>query len=95
MRPMKLRDVFVDAMPMEKGRDRSPIHRNLPLAIKLPAHLGLEPLQELLRRRAVKSDVDLAGVRIDPELLHLWFLRKDSRHARINVVVRSRFHILL
>src|SRR2546427_8876296 len=95
MRTMKFRYVVVNPMSVKQRGGCIRLHRNLPLAIKLSAHLHLDPLKKLERWRAVKSDIDLAGVRVDPELLHFRFLRKNSRHPRINIVIRPHFQITI
>jgi hypothetical protein len=81
---MKLRDVVIETMSMEKRRVPVRIDRNVPLAFKLSAHCALNPHQPFWRRQFVKPDADFAGVGVDPELFDLRLLFEKPRHSRIN-----------
>src|ERR1700693_229023 len=89
MRTMKLLDVVVEMMPMEKLGELVRVNGNVPCAIKLAAHSALNQRQAFRRRWTVKPNANFAGVRIDPELFDLRVCFEQPGHSRIN---RWRIH---
>ncbi|HVI81834.1 MAG TPA: hypothetical protein VM717_03745 [Chthoniobacterales bacterium] len=74
---MKFQNMVVDMMLVKKGEKTVARHGDPPLSVELLMHAGGNPLQEFVRRRAVKSEINLARGGVDSELLYLWVMRKD------------------
>jgi hypothetical protein len=84
MRTMKLLDMVVEMMSMEKLGELVRVNGNVPCAIKLAAHSALNLRQAFWRRWTVKPNANFAGVRIEPELFHLRLCFEQPPHSRIN-----------
>jgi hypothetical protein len=85
---MKFQNMIVDVMFVKEWRATVSRDRDSPLAIEFPVDVGGNPLQKPVRRRSVKSEIDLARIGIDPDSLYFRMTREEPFHLRAEIEQR-------